>query len=421
MKVVVTGLGLICPLGRTVQDSWRNLLCSHSGLKLLTDSSYLTSNEQTLYQLKPWIGAPVTFAFPIIHNNIYSTWPRWMQLLLISSHEAIMNAKLNEIINRDRVGICTGTGIGSLEDIIQTSNVLTIKGHRRVSPYFIPKILFNTPAGLLGQLYKWLGPTNTVSTACSTGASALINAAMMIQSGDADVMIVGASEAPLTPLSYAGFSQLKALAAEWPDDSPHLASRPFDKERNGFVMGEGAGSIILESEKHALKRGATIFAEFSGYGIASDAYHITAPSKDGNGAILAMKKAIDKAGISPNMIDYINCHATSTPLGDQIELEAIETVFQSRATNLSLPISSSKGAIGHLLGAAGIVESIFSILSLYDQILPPTLNLHNPPSSNLIDHVSLYSKRPHSRMKYILKNSFGFGGINVSLIFKSNL
>ena len=439
-KVVITGLGMICPLGTNLQESWTRLLCSHSGIKLLTEDCYTGISHQGQVEkiLQPWIGAPASMnldttwkrymadcSHSIQVPNGFEYWPRWIQLLLISAQEAIDQAGLlkNDSLERERIGTCIGTGIGNLTDIIDTNQILLRKGSRRVSPYFIPRILLNTPTGLLCQMYKLRGPSNAISTACATGASALIDGFMMIQSGDADMVIVGATEASLTPLAFSGFSQLKALATGWTDD-PQEASRPFDTDRNGFVMGEGAGVIILEKESHAKERNVPIFAEMIGYGVASDAYHITAPCPHGNGAKLSMKRALQKAGVHPDQIDYVNCHATSTPLGDQIELNAMSQIFHPRDAShgSSLNISSSKGAIGHLLGAAGIVESIFSIMALQDNILPPTLHLHAPispiPPSNIFNHVALHSQTPKKRLEYVMKNSFGFGGINASLLFQ---
>ena len=312
-----------------------------------------------------------------------------------------------------RTGVLIGSGIGGLQGIEETSLLLAEKGPRRVSPFFIPGRLINLASGYVSIRYGFKGPNHAVVTACSTGAHAVGDASRLIALGDADVMVAGGAEAALCRLSLAGFAACKALSTHF-NDEPQRASRPYDKDRDGFVMGEGAGMVILEELEHAQARGAKIYAEVIGYGLSGDAYHITAPASDGDGGFRSMQAAIKRAGIAPGDIDYINAHGTSTPVGDEIELSAVERLFGGDAERLSM--SSTKSAIGHLLGAAGAVETIFSVLAIRDNIAPPTLNLDHPSVQTPIDLV------PHTarnrEINTVLSNSFGFGGTNASLIFR---
>jgi 3-oxoacyl-[acyl-carrier-protein] synthase II len=313
---------------------------------------------------------------------------------------------------RRRTGVMIGSGIGGLETIYDGSLTLKEKGPRRMSPFFIPSALINLASGHVSIKYGFKGPNHAPVTACSTGAHALGDAARMIALDDADVMVAGGAEAAVCRLGVAGFAAARALSTGF-NDTPERASRPWDRDRDGFVMGEGAGIVVLEELEHAKKRGATIYAELVGYGMSGDAYHITAPTEDGDGAFRAMSAALKRAKLNPEDIDYVNAHGTSTPLGDEIELGAVKRLFGNAAYKISM--SSTKSAIGHLLGAAGSVESIYSILSIRDQVVPPTLNLDHPSDGCDIDLVPKEAKRREVRAA--LSNSFGFGGTNASLVF----
>ena len=314
---------------------------------------------------------------------------------------------------QERTGVLLGSGIGGLARIYDTSIVLHEKGPRRVNPFFIPASLINLLSGQVSIKYGFKGPNHSVVTACSTGAHAIGDAARLIQWGDADVMVAGGAEAAVCRIGIAGFIACKALSTKY-NDSPTEASRPWDEGRDGFVMGEGAGAVVLEEYEHAKKRGAQIYGEIIGYGLSGDAYHITAPSEDGDGAYRAMKSAVNRAGINHEDISYINAHGTSTPRGDVIEVTAIKRLFNDHAYKLA--VSSTKSSIGHLLGAAGSVEAIFSLLAMRDGILPPTLNLHNPTEGCDLNFVPHTAQEHH--LDVVMSNSFGFGGTNASLIFK---
>jgi 3-oxoacyl-[acyl-carrier-protein] synthase II len=313
---------------------------------------------------------------------------------------------------RERTGVMIGSGIGGLPGIADMAITLHQRGPRRVSPFFIPASLINLASGNVSIRYGFKGPNHAVVTACSTGAHALGDAARLIQIDDADVMVCGGAEAAICRLGMAGFAASRALSTNF-NDTPNRASRPWDKDRDGFVMGEGAGIVVLEEYEHAKKRGAKIYAELIGYGMSGDAHHVTAPAEDGNGAFRSMRNALKRAKLAPDQIDYINAHGTSTPLGDEIELGAVKRLFGDHAYKLSM--SSTKSAIGHLLGAAGSVEAIFSILAMRDGIVPPTLNLDNPSPGCDIDLVPKAAKQ--RKLRHVLSNSFGFGGTNASLIF----
>ena len=315
---------------------------------------------------------------------------------------------------RERTGVNIGSGIGGLSTIADTAIEMHEKGPRRVSPFFITSALINLASGQVSIRHGFKGPNHSVVTACATGAHAIGDAMRFIQHGDADVMVAGGAEAAVCPIGIAGFIACRALSTRF-NDTPERASRPYDRDRDGFVMGEGAGVLVLEELEHAKRRGAKIYAEVIGYGLAGDAHHITAPADDGDGGYRAMRAAIRQAGLEPADIDYINAHGTSTPLGDEIELGAVERLFGPSAARVSM--SSTKSAIGHLLGAAGAVEAIFSVLALRDQIAPPTINLENPSVDSPIDLVPKVAKR--MKIDVALSNSFGFGGTNASVVFKT--
>jgi 3-oxoacyl-[acyl-carrier-protein] synthase II len=332
-----------------------------------------------------------------------------------AAHEAVLDAGWTptDAESLERTGVMVGSGVGGLPGLAEGAVTLSTGGPRKISPFFIPAALINLVSGHISIKFGFKGPNHSVVTACATGAHAIGDAARIIMWDDADVMIAGGTEATVCPLGVAGFAAAKALSTAY-NDRPGEASRPWDKGRDGFVMGEGAGIVVLEELEHAKRRGAKIYGEIVGYGMSGDAYHITAPVADGNGGFRAMQAALKRAGIGVESIDYINAHGTSTPLGDEIELGAVKRLFGDHAYNLSM--SSTKSAIGHLLGAAGSVEAIFCLLAQRDGIVPPTLNLHDPSEGCDIDLVPLKAKE--RKVDYVMSNSFGFGGTNASLIFK---
>jgi 3-oxoacyl-[acyl-carrier-protein] synthase II len=414
-RVVVTGLGAITPLGCGIDTTWSNLIASKSGIKKITNFD--------VSDLAAQIGGQVPRGTSAGEFDVDSfVLPKDQRRMDVFIHFAIAAATLavensgwkpEAEEDRERTGVLIGSGIGGLGMIEQNVLELQEKGPRRLSPFFIPSVLINLTAGHVSIKYGFKGPNHSVVTACSTGAHAIGDAARLIQHGDADVMVAGSSEATVGRLALAGFAACKALSTSY-NDAPETASRPWDKGRDGFVMGEGAGIVVLEELEHAKKRGAKIYGEFLGYGLSGDAYHITAPSPEGSGGFRAMKAALNNAGISPDKIDYINAHGTSTPLGDEIELGAVKRLFGDHAKKLSM--SSTKSSIGHLLGGAGSVEAIFSLMALNTGIAPPTLNLHDPSEGCDIDLVPLTAKE--RKIEYALSNSFGFGGTNASLVFK---
>lgn len=405
-RVVVTGIGAVTSLGNNVKTSWQNILAGKSGISKITHFN----TERFNCQIASTISDPQFEN--IISPQDLKKMDRFIAFGLMAADEALKDSgwQPSTVSEQERTGVMVGSGIGGLESIEKNSCDLSQSDRGRLSPYFIPACLINLLSGHISINYKALGPNSSVCTACATGTHAIGDAARMIKYGDADVMIAGGAEAPITPVGLAGFASMRALATNF-NEKPSEASRPWDYDRSGFVMGEGAGVIVLEEYEHAKARGAKIYAELVGYGMAGDGYHISAPS--GDGARRAMQNALKDAQISPSKIDYINAHGTSTPLGDEIELKVVQELFQS---NPGLKMSSTKSSIGHLLGAAGSVEAIFTLLSLQDQIAPPTLNLHNPIEDTKIDLVPLNSK--DLKAEYAMSNSFGFGGTNASLIFK---
>ncbi|ORY02914.1 3-oxoacyl-synth [Basidiobolus meristosporus CBS 931.73] len=429
-RVVVTGLGLVTPLATGVKASWERLINSKSGLVSLTKENRPEHFPSTQHDFD---GLPSTVAGVVLRGskteNLFdpSEWLErgddrkmadFTQYALCAAQQALEDAGWLPDNEEDRIrtGVCVGSGIGSVEDIASTANTYYNQGYRRVSPMFIPRILVNMAAGHLTLKYGLKGPNHAASTACTTGAHSIGDAMRFIQFGDADVMVAGGSEASITPLSIAGFARAKSLSTAFNQD-PTAASRPFDKGRDGFVIGEGSGIVVLEELEHAKKRGAHIYAEIRGYGLSGgDANHMTAPPEDGNGAARAMKRAMEVAGLSASDIDYINAHATSTPLGDAAENRAIKSIFQNKDAK-RIAVSSTKSAIGHLLGAAGAVEAIFTILAVNKNVVPPTLNFEQPSCSTEFNLNYVPKVAQEKEVRAAITNSFGFGGTNASLCF----
>jgi 3-oxoacyl-[acyl-carrier-protein] synthase II len=412
-RVVVTGLGLVTPLACGVEESWSRLLAGQSGAGPIT--RFDASAFATTYACEVPRGDGTDGTFnpdDWMEPKEARKVDEFILYGVAAADQAVRDSGWmpQDEESRQRTGVMIGSGIGGLSAIADTSILLKERGPRRVSPFFIPSALINLVSGQVSIRYGFKGPNHAVVTACSTGAHAIGDAARLIQWGDADVMIAGGAESPICEIGIAGFNACKALSTKRADD-PKAASRPYDADRDGFVMGEGAGVVVLEEYEHAKARGAKIYAEILGYGMSGDAYHITAPSEDGDGALRSMKAAVARAGIAPSQIDYINAHGTST-MADVIELAAVERLLGAAAGHATM--SSTKSAIGHLLGAAGAVEAIFCILAIRDQIAPPTLNLDNPAVETPIDLA------PHTARKreisIALSNSFGFGGTNASLI-----
>ncbi|HTI87936.1 MAG TPA: beta-ketoacyl-ACP synthase II [Alphaproteobacteria bacterium] len=414
-RVVVTGMGVVTPLGCGVRPVWERLIAGESGIRAIQgfDVSDLPAKIAGVVP-RGDTAAGYFNADDWVPPKDQRKMDQFIVYALAAASEAVEDSgwKPQDDEDRNRTGVLIGSGIGGLPSIAETALTLQDKGPRRVSPFFIPAALINLASGHVSIKYGFRGPNHAVVTACATGAHAIGDAARMIALDDADVMVAGGAEAAVCRLGLAGFAAARALSTGF-NDTPEKASRPWDKDRDGFVMGEGAGVVILEELEHAKKRGAKIYAEVIGYGMSGDASHITAPAEDGSGGQRAMLAALKRAKVAPDQIDYINAHGTSTPLGDEIELNAVKRVFGEHAHKLSM--SSTKSAIGHLLGAAGAVEAVFSILSIKNQILPPTLNLENPSEGCDLDLVAKNAKeRP---VRYALSNSFGFGGTNASLIF----
>lgn len=412
-RVVVTGLGMVTPLGSGVEPTWQRLLAGESGAGPITrfDASHLA----TTYACEIPIGDgsdgtfnPDDWMAPKERRKVDD----FILYGMAAATQAIEDAGWmpTDQESLERTGVMIGSGIGGLSTIAETSVLLKERGPRRVSPFFIPGALINLISGHVSIRYGFKGPNHAVVTACSTGAHAIGDAARLIQWGDADVMVAGGAESPICEIGIAGFNACKALSTKRGDD-PKTASRPYDADRDGFVMGEGAGVVVLEEYEHAKARGAKIYAEVLGYGLSGDAYHITAPSESGEGGERAMRMALSRAGLEPSAIDYINAHGTST-MADTIELGAVERLLGDAAAQATM--SSTKSAIGHLLGAAGSVEAIFCILALRDQVAPPTINLDTPDVDSAID-LAPNSKRER-KIDVVLSNSFGFGGTNATLI-----
>src|SRR6187549_2357271 len=416
-RVVVTGLGLVTPLGGDVETTWANILASKSGAGAITHFDASDQKCRIACEVKP---ADHEYGFDPnkrVDHKVQRQVDPFIIYGIDAAGQAPEDAGLTNMTEEERfrAGCSNGSGIGGLPGIASESIVLETKGPKRVSPHFVHGRLINLISGQVSIKYGLMGPNHAVVTACSTGAHSIGDAARMIAMDDADVMLAGGAEGAICPLGIAGFSQARALSTNF-NDAPEKGSRPYDKDRDGFVMGEGAGVVVLEEYERAKARGAKIYAEVAGYGLSGDAYHVTAPHPEGSGAYRAMEMALKKAGMTPADIDYINAHGTSTPLGDELELGAVRKLFGNAIANGSM--SSTKSAIGHLLGGAGAVESIFCILAIRDQIVPPTLNLDNPSEGTA--GVDLVPHKPKKReVRAVLNNSFGFGGTNASLVMKA--
>ena len=421
-RVVVTGLGLLTPLGAGVDHNWQGIRDGRSGIGPITN-----------FDVEGW-GCTIAGEIPSVdgrgggapgqpgvfdHEQIMSPKDRkrvddFIVYAIAAADEALADAnwKPESVEDQERTGVMVGSGIGGLGPIADTAIILKEQGPRRVSPFFIPSALINLTSGQISIRHGLKGPNHSVVTACATGAHAIGDAARMIAMDDADVMVAGGAESSIVPIGIAGFLACKALCTAF-NDTPEKASRPYDRDHAGFVMGEGAGIMVLEEYEHAKARGAKIYAEVVGYGMSGDAYHITAPSEDGEGGLRAMKAALKRAGLQPSDLDYVNAHGTST-MADWIELRAIERLVGDHARNLA--VSSTKSMTGHLLGAAGAIESIFCVLAIRDQVAPPTINLDNPEHETAIDLVPHRGKA--RKIDVAMSNSFGFGGTNASVIFR---
>ena len=422
-RVVVTGIGMVTPLAWGAEKTWAALLAGKSGAGRIsafdvTDYACQVACEVPRVSGRGGGGPDIDGSFDpdqVMSAREQRRVDDFILYAMAAADEAVKDADWTpeDEHERRRTGVIIGSGIGGLATIAETAIELHEKGPRRVSPFFIPSALINLASGQVSIRYGFKGPNHAVVTACATGAHAVGDASRLIQYGDADVMIAGGAEAAICPIGIAGFIACRAMSTNF-NDTPQRASRPYDKDRDGFVMGEGAGALVLEELEHAKARGAKIYAEVVGYGLAGDAYHITAPADDGDGGYRAMEAAISHAAIDPSDIDYINAHGTSTPLGDEIELGAVERLLGQAAGKTSM--SSTKSAIGHLLGAAGAVEAAFTVLALRDQIAPPTINLDNPSVETALDLVP--NKAKPMKIDVALSNSFGFGGTNASVLFK---
>src|SRR5689334_10049759 len=415
-RVVVTGLGMVTPLACGVEPTWRRLINGESGARRIQTFDVSDLPAKIACQVPRGDGS----------NDSFNP-DQWMEpkeqrkvddfiiFAVAAAQQALADAGWKPQTYEDQIstGVMIGSGIGGLTGIAETAIVLKERGPRRVSPFFIPGRLINLASGYVSIAHGLKGPNHAVVTACSTGAHASGDAARLVPFGDAEVMVAGAAESPIWRIGMAGFVACRALSTSF-NGAPERASRPYDRDRDGFVMGEGAGIVVLETYEHAKARGAKMYAEVIGYGLSGDAFHITSPTEDGDGAYRCMTAAIKRAGISPSDIDYINAHGTSTPLGDEIELKAVERVLGNAAAKLS--ISSTKSETGHLLGAAGAIEAFYSVLAIRDGVAPPTINLDNPSVETAIDLVPNEARQ--RQIDVVLSNSFGFGGTNASLVLR---
>ena len=416
-RVVVTGLGMVSRLGGDLETTWKNIIASKSGAATITRFDPTDYKCRIACEVKPKEHEYGFDPYLEVDHKIQRQVDLFIVFGIAAASEALRDAGLLNMTEEERLraGCSIGSGIGGLPGIESESLVLAAKGPSRVSPHFVHGRLINLISGQVSIKYGLMGPNHAVVTACSTGAHSIGDAARMIAMDDADVMLAGGAESAICPIGIAGFSQARALSTNFNDD-PTRASRPYDVNRDGFVMGEGAGVVVLEEYERAKARGAKIYAEVLGYGLSGDAYHVTAPHPEGSGAFRSMQMALKKSGLSLEDIDYVNAHGTSTPMGDELELGAVRRLFGDQIGAMSM--SSTKSAIGHLLGGAGAVESIFCILAMRDGIVPPTLNLDEPSESckgvDLVPHVAKERK-----VRAVLNNSFGFGGTNASLIMKA--
>ena len=413
-RVVVTGMGMVTPLGSGVDHNWSQIIAGKSGISRIEGFDVSDISCQIAGQV-PGVDAVGGLDLDDwIDPREQRKQDRFIQLGLVAACQAIEDSDWKPLDreSQNRTGVMIGSGIGGLESIVRTDQLMHEKGPRRISPFFIPSALINLISGHVSIRYGFRGPNHAVVTACSTGAHAIGDAARMVALDDADVMVAGGAEAAVCRIGMAGFAAARALSTSY-NDMPEVASRPWDKGRDGFVMGEGAGIVVLEELEHAKARGAKIYGEIKGYGMSGDAHHITAPAEDGDGAFRAMQAALKRAGLAPSDIDYVNAHGTSTPLGDLIEAKAVARLLGDAAANVS--ISSTKSATGHLLGAAGAIEAIYAIKTVQTGDLPPTLNL-NDPEDQVTDFDLVPLKSRHRKVRNAMSNSFGFGGTNASLI-----
>ncbi|MDA9193625.1 beta-ketoacyl-ACP synthase II [Alphaproteobacteria bacterium] len=413
-RVVVTGMGMVTPLGSGVDHNWSQIIAGKSGISRIEGFDVSDISCQIAGQVP---GTDAVGGLDLdnwIEPREQRKQDRFIQLGLVAACQAIEDSdwKPQDRESQNRTGVMIGSGIGGLESIVKTNELVREKGPRRISPFFIPSALINLISGHVSIRYGFRGPNHAVVTACSTGAHAIGDAARMVALDDADVMVAGGAEAAVCRIGMAGFAAARALSTSY-NGAPEAASRPWDKGRDGFVMGEGAGIVVLEELEHAKVRGAKIYGEIKGYGMSGDAHHITAPAEDGDGGFRAMQAALKRAGLSPSDIDYVNAHGTSTPLGDLIEAKAVARLLGDAAANVS--ISSTKSATGHLLGAAGAIEAIYAIKTIQTGDLPPTLNL-NDPEDQVADFDLVPLKSRHRKVRNAMSNSFGFGGTNASLI-----
>ena len=413
-RVVITGMGMVTPLGYGVETNWKNLLDSKTGISKIDTFNVSDLTCKIAGQVPGKNDKSGLDLDKFIEPKEQRKIDRFIQLGIVAAEEAVAdsNWKPKTEIQQQRSGVMIGSGIGGLQTIVETTELMNEKGPRRISPFFIPSALINLISGQVSIRFGFKGPNHSVVTACSTGAHAIGDAARIISIDDADVMVAGGAEAAVCRLGMAGFAAARALSSKY-NENPQLASRPWDVGRDGFVMGEGAGVVVLEEYEHAIVRGAKIYGEVKGYGMSGDAHHITAPASDGDGGFRSMKNALKRANMIPEEIEYINAHGTSTPLGDLIEAEAVMRLFEGCLNSVSM--SSTKSATGHLLGAAGAIEAIYSTLAVRDNILPPTLNLNEKETSlEKLDLVPLKSRKKN--VHNAMSNSFGFGGTNASLI-----
>lgn len=415
-RVVITGIGVLSPLADGAELTWKKLIAGQSGIRQITSFDVSDLPAKIAGIIPEGDGPGLFHADRYMSSKDQRKVDRFILYAVAAATQAVEDSGWmpEDEESRERTGVIIGSGIGGLPEIESTSHILRDSGPRRVSPFFIPACLINLASGHVSIKYGFKGPNHAVVTACATGAHAIGDASRMIMYGDADVMIAGGTEAAVCRIGMSGFAAARALSTQY-NDTPEKASRPWDEGRDGFVMGEGSGIVVLEEYEHAKQRGAKIYAEVIGYGMSGDAYHLTAPVEDGNGAFRAMRAALKHAGITPEQVDYINAHGTSTPAGDPVEIAAVKRLFGDHIKSVSM--SSTKSAIGHLLGAAGSIEAIFCTLAIRDQIAPPTLNLDNP--SQDFGEIDLVPHKAKSRpINIAMSNSFGFGGTNASLVLR---